>query len=381
MTDCMNEEKQKYLRLNYNLQWFAEGDGGEKTEDATDKKLKDAREEGKVAKSRELTFAFDLLVLFLVLKFFVSYVGNSFLEIFNYVYGGMGEFEADNQRGLSTVMASSLMSEIMQKIILIVLPFFIFGAAITILISLVQVGWKVTTKPMKPSLSKFNPISGFKRIISKDSIFELLKSLIKIAAITYIAYLAIKDHVNDIFILYELSINQAVALVGELVIDVGIKISVIYLIVGAADWIYQRRKFKNEMKMTKQEVKDEFKNAEGDPQIKGRIRSKMQEASRRRMMQEVPKADVVITNPTHLAVALTYDENAPLAAPKVVAKGEEHLAQRIKEIARENNVPIVENKPVARMLYQNVDLGEEIPPELYKAVAEILAMVYGKQRR
>ena len=153
------------------------------------------------------------------------------------------------------------------------------------------------------------------------------------------------------------------------------KISIVYLVVGIADYVFQKRKFNEDMKMTKQEVKDEFKNTEGDPQIKGQQRRRMQEASQRRMMQDVPKADVVITNPTHYAVALKYDADTS-TAPIVVAKGEDYLAQKIKEIAKDNQIEIVENKPLARMLYANVEIGAEIPPELYQAVAEVLAMVY-----
>lgn len=379
--ECMKQEVRINYILHYDLQWFAkDGEGGEKTEDATSKKLKDARKEGKVCKSKELTAAFDLLVLFLVMKFFVSYVGNSFLGIFNYVYGSMGDFEASNQKEFSSVAMSALISQMLVKIILIVLPFFLFGIVITFLITIVQVGWKVTTKPMKPDLKKFNPISGFKRIFSKDSLFNLFMSIIKIGVIAYIAYISIRDQANMIFVLYELSVKQAVALVGDIIINAGLKISIVYLIVGVIDWFYQKHKFKEDMKMTKQEVKDEYKNTEGDPQIKSRIRGKMQEASRRRMMQDVPNADVVITNPTHLAVAIKYDEKAH-RAPVVLAKGEDYLAQKIKDAAKENNIEIVENKPVARMLYYNVNLGAEIPPELYEAVAEILAMVYSKKNQ
>ena len=241
--------------------------------------------------------------------------------------------------------------------------------------SIVQVGWKVSTKPMKPELSKFNPINGFKRMFSKDSVFELVKSIIKIGLIAYMAYASIRDHQNELFILYDLELKQAVALVGGLVIDVGFKISLVYLIVGIADFVYQKHKFNEDMKMTKQEVKDEFKNTEGDPQIKGRQRRKMQEVSQKRMMQDVPKADVVITNPTHFAVALRYDTKES-TAPVVVAKGADYVAQKIKEIAKDNKIEIVENKPLARMIYHNVDLGAEIPPELYQAVAEVLAYVY-----
>lgn len=287
----------------------------------------------------------------------------------------MADFVSINEKDLSTQAVASIFTNVILQWMLIVLPFFAFGFIIALLVSIVQVGWKVSTKPMKPELSKFNPINGFKRMFSKDSVFELVKSIIKIGLIAYMAYASIRDHQNELFILYDLELKQAVALVGGLVIDVGFKISLVYLIVGIADFVYQKHKFNEDMKMTKQEVKDEFKNTEGDPQIKGRQRRKMQEVSQKRMMQDVPKADVVITNPTHFAVALRYDTKES-TAPVVVAKGADYVAQKIKEIAKDNKIEIVENKPLARMIYHNVDLGAEIPPELYQAVAEVLAYVY-----
>ncbi len=373
---CISDEYAYNQILKLNLQWFAkDGEGGEKTEPATAKKLKDAREEGKVAKSKELTAAFGLIVLFLCLKIFISYVGENLIHIFPVIYNSMADFVKMNEGALSAQAVSSLFFDVIIRWLLIVLPFFAFGFVITILISIIQVGWTVSTKPMKPELSKFNPIHGFKRIFSKDSLFQLLLSVIKIGLIVYIAYSSLKDRVHDLFILYDLSLKQAVALVGTLIIDVGLKISLVYLVIGIADFAYQKFKFNDDMKMTKQEVKDEYKNTEGDPQIKGRQRRKMQEVSQRRMMQDVPKADVVITNPTHLAVAIKYDANVS-AAPVVLAKGEDYLAQKIKEVARDHHIDIVENKPLARMLYHNVDIGAEIPPELYQAVAEVLAVVF-----
>ena len=375
MKVCIDENYVKKPILKYNLQWFAEGEGGEKTEPATQKKLEDARKEGKVAKSKDLTQAFELVVLFLLLRIFIGYVGERMVGIFSSTIGRMGEFIQVNQVGLSLAAVSNLFINVLLEWLLIVWPFFVFGFVITFLVSVYQVGWKVSAKTMEPKLSKFNPINGFKRIISKDSLFELVKSIAKVGVIIYIVYTSIVDEANSLFILYEISVNQAVALTGEIIIDVGLKISIVYVVVGLADYIYQRHKFNEEMKMTKQEVKDEYKNTEGDPQIKGRIRQKMREVSQRRMMQDVPKADVVITNPTHFAVAIKYDAEVS-RAPVVVAKGEDFLAQKIKEVAKENHVEIVENKPLARMLYHNVDIGSEIPPELYQAVAEVLAMVY-----
>ena len=381
MREC-TEKAQSYtdnelnIVLHYNLQWFAaDGEGGEKTEPATDKKLRDARDEGKVAKSTELTAAFDLIVLFLVLKVFMSFVGEKLLGFFSYIYNRMPDFLNETQKDMSSVTVRNFMNDIILQFLLTCLPFFIFGVVVTILVSIVQVGWKVTTKPMAPKLDKFNPINGFKRIFSKDAIFELIKSVLKIGVILYMAYSSIKSHQNDIFILYELPLKRAVALVGDIIINTGLKISIVYLIVGIVDYIYNKHKFNEDMKMTKQEVKDEFKNTEGDPAIKGQQRKRMQEASQRRMMQDVPKADVVITNPTHFAVAIKYDADTN-QAPVVTAKGQDYVAMKIKEIARDNNIRIVENKPLARMLFHNVELGAEIPPELYQSVAEILAMIY-----
>jgi flagellar biosynthetic protein FlhB len=374
--DYKVDDFSKINRLPYNLQWFAkDGDGGEKTEPATQKKLDDARKEGKVAKSKELTSAFDLIVLFLVLKIFVSYVGERLIGVFTYVYANMADFLKVNRGYLSTKAISTLVISLILKWLLIVLPFFLFGIAITLIISVFQVGWKISTKPMEPKLSKFNPINGFKRIFSKDSLFNLLLCIVKIILIAITAYTCIKDKQDELFILYSIPLSQAIALIGDIIINTGLRISIVYMIVGIADFIYQKWKFKDEMKMTKQEVKDEYKNTEGDPQIKGRQRRKMQEASQRRMMQDVPKADVVITNPTHLAVALKYDAETN-RAPILLAKGEDYLAQKIKEAARENHIEIVENKPLARMIYHNVEIGAEIPPELYQSVAEVLAMVY-----
>lgn len=372
---CIDDNYQKNLILPYNLQWFADGEGGEKTEPATQKKLDDARKEGKVARSKDLTEGFALVVLFLLLKIFIGYIGERMIGLFDNTIGRMAEFERVNRAGLSTVAVSSLLMNALTEILLIIWPFLVFGFAIAFLISVYQVGWKVSTKTMEPKLSKFNPINGFKRIFSKDSLFELVKSIFKVGIIVYITYTSLQEEANNLFILYEISLNQAVALVGEIILDVGLKIAIVFVFIGVVDYFYQRWKFADEMKMTKQEVKDEYKNTEGDPQIKGRIRQKMREASQRRMMQDVPQADVVITNPTHFAVAIKYDAEVS-TAPIVVAKGEDFLAQKIKEVAKEHHVQIVENKPLARMLYHNVDIGAEIPPELYQSVAEVLAMVY-----
>ena len=273
---------------------------------------------------------------------------------------------------------SMLLRTVMLRLLIILLPVLLIGFAVAFVSDLFQVKWRPTSKPLQPKFSKLNPLNGIKKIFSAQSLVELVKSVAKILLIALVTYSYIKKKSGLLYALYDMSMMQAVNLIGETVIELGIRISAIYMIIAGADFMYQKYKFKNDMKMTKQEVKEEYKNAEGDPEIKGKIKARMREASQRRMMQAIPKADVVITNPTHYAVAIRYDtEVAP--APIVVAKGSDYLAQKIKQIARENNVEIVEDKPLARMLYANVDVDKQIPPELYQAVAEILAMVYHAQ--
>ena len=374
-------EEKTYFFLEYNLQWFAkDGEGGEKTEPATAKKLQDARKEGQVAKSKELSAAVELIALFLVLKIFVSYIGENLISVFPVIYHKMPDIINNSAGGLSVFTVTTVVNNVMLVILKILAPVFAIGVTCCVLINILQVGWKVTGKPMQPKFSKINPMSGFKRIFSKESLFELVKSIAKIALIAYVAYTSVKDHQNDLFLLYDIPLMQVIILIGSIVIDAGLKISIVYLVVGIVDWLYQKHKFKEDMKMTKQEVKDEYKNTEGNPEIKGRQRSKMREASQRRMMQNLPTADVDITNPTHLSVAIKYDADKN-SAPIVIAKGEDFLAMKIREIARENNIEIVENKPLARMLYANVDIGAEVPPELYQAVAEVLAFVYSLKNK
>lgn len=365
--------------LEYNLQFFAkDGPGGEKTEPATHKKLSDARKEGQVAKSREIANGLGLLALFLVLKFWIGNIGLNFLEVFSFAYNQI----SDVSKLLGGTAPENEMMILFRhgilKILIILAPIFIIGFIVAFLSDLYQVKWAPTSKPLMPKFSKLDPVKGFQKIFSKNSLVELLKSLIKIFIIGYMSYDFLIEEISVIFLFYDMELLTVIQILGKLVTDLGIKISVIYMIFAFCDYLYQKWKFKEDMKMTKQEVKEEYKNQEGDPQIKSKIRQKMMEASRRRMMQDLPHADVVITNPTHYAVAIKYDAEVS-DAPIVIAKGQDSLAYKIKEVAKENNVEIVENKPLARALFANVEVGEMVPPELYQAVAEVLAFVYHLQ--
>ena len=366
----------KFILIPYDLQFFAQdGEGGEKTEEPTSKKLNDARKDGKVAKSKEIDNGFGLLAFFLSIKIFLGFAGGKLLEIFRWSYAIIPDIVEMNGTGITVSTFGSLLTEVIKYLLITLFPFMIFGFGTTVVVEIAQVGWKPTAKPLQPKLSKFNPVNGFKRIFSKQAIVNLLMALAKIGLVIYIAYIGVRDQIKTLFVMYDIPLMQALEFIYDVICDIGIKIAIVYIILGFIDYAYQKWKFKDDMKMTKQEVKDEYKNAEGDPQIKSKQKQRMMEASRRRMMKSVPEADVVITNPTHIAVAIKYD-NTKDEAPRVLAKGEDYLANKIKEAAKEANVPIVENKPLARALYATVEVDEVIPPELYQAVAEILAMVY-----
>ncbi len=365
--------------LEYNLQFFAkEGMGGEKTEPATQKKLDDARKEGQVAKSREIANGFGLLALFLVLKLWVGNMGTQFLSVFGNIYSKISETAVFWRGHMPENDANVFFRDMMLESVIIMGPIMLIGLVIAFVSDLVQVGWRPTGKPMQPKFNKINPLSGFKKIFSMNAIAELIKSIAKIGLIVWICYSYLKDKWSLLFDLYDMSLLQALQLAAETVTDLGIRVSLVYMIIAFADFVYQKVKFSRDMRMTKQEIKEEYKQQEGDPQIKGKIRQKMREVSQRRMMQNLPQADVVITNPTHYAVAIKYDP-AVADAPIVIAKGEDYLAAKIKEVAKDNHIEIVENKPLARMLYANVDVGQAVPPELYQAVAEVLAFVYHLQ--
>lgn len=370
---------ERYL-IKLNLQLFAkDGPGGEKTEPATQKKLDDARKKGQVAKSKEIVNSAFLLIIFMFLKMYIGTLGQGLVESFTTLYNIIPKY-ASRQDDINLGVALSVMGDAFIDIALLTAPILALAFAIYFLGDLVQVKWKVTGEPLKPKFSNLNPVSGVKRMFSKQSIINLLKSTAIVGICIYIVYTEIINNIFAIYGLYDVTLSQAIVHCGEMVFDIATQISMVYMVVGIIDYVFQRKKFKDDMMMTKQEVKDEYKQSEGDPQVKGQIRRKMREVSQRRMMQKLPEADVVITNPTHYAVAIKYDL-AIAKAPVVIAKGEDYLALKIKEAAREHDIEIVENKPLARALYQSVEIDEEIPQELYQAVAEVLAVVYNTKKK
>jgi flagellar biosynthetic protein FlhB len=359
------------LPLKLELQFFGKAEREGRTEKATSKKRDEARKEGQVAKSQELAVAFSLLMVFSTIRIAGGYMVNRM----NGMYTSILRLIPEVSELFHITTITGLVVFLIGQLLLILLPIFAMAFLTAFVVNYIQVGWKPTTKPLKVKLNKLNPITGLKRLFSISKIFELVKTLAKLFLIGAIIYMDLRRELEMIPVLLQVSLMEGLSYIANLSMVMGIKVGAWYLMIAAADYIFQKYKHEEGIKMTKQQVKDEIKNSEGDPKIKSKIRSKMREISMRRMMQDVPGADVVITNPNHYAVALKYDKDSA-AAPVVVAKGVDFLAEKIKKAAREHNVHIVENRHLARTLYSTVEVGQEIPEELFQSVAEILAYVY-----
>ncbi|MCL2456091.1 MAG: flagellar biosynthesis protein FlhB [Defluviitaleaceae bacterium] len=359
----------KPIRLN--LQFF--NDTGEKTEKATPKKRKKARNEGQVAKSQEVTTAANLIFGFFALSFFAVLMLNGIIDLFTF----HTNFFSPNM--LDTLDLNDIAFHIawmLFRIILISLPMFLVMLVVGVVVNLRQVGWNPTMKPMRPKFSKLNPLKGFKRIFSIQSIVNFVKSMLKLIFVGMVVYYVLASEIKFIPLILDMQFVEAVRYIGNLVVTLGISIGVLFILIAVLDYAYTHWKHEKDIKMTKHEVKEEWKQAEGNPQIKAKIKQKMREVSMRRMMKNVPNADVIITNPTHYAVALKYDMDGMGGAPLLVGKGVDFLAKRIRETALEHDIPIVENPPLARAIYSDVEIDQEIPEELYVAVAEIMAYVF-----
>ncbi|MCP4673895.1 MAG: flagellar biosynthesis protein FlhB, partial [Desulfobacula sp.] len=262
-----------------------------------------------------------------------------------------------------------------QKIVFTLIPVMIPIIIIALLANVAQVGFVISWKAIEPKFSKLDPINGFKQKFSSRAVVEFVKTLLKVGVISMVSYYAIKGELTEITKLYDHSMGYILLFILKISFWIFIKVCLIMLVVAILDYAYQKWKFLNDQKMTKKEVKDETKQTEGDPMVKSRIRQLQQEAARKRMMADVPEADVIVTNPTRLAVAVKYD-SAKMDAPAVLAKGAGPVAENIRKIGRENDIPLVEDKQLARNLYSSVDIGGQVPSELYQAVAEVLAYVY-----
>ena len=354
--------------LPLDLQLFA----GEKTEKATPKKRQDARKKGQVAKSMELTSAFILLCVLLMLSLYGTVVKSRVERLFTaafYDYMGL-ELTYGN--------TASMLARFIFEGLVLMAPIFVVAVVIAVLSVYAQIGFLFTSETLKPTFSKLNPIKGIANIFKLRALVELLKSVLKAVIVGGVVFYAIWTERSELMAMTQWPISHIFSHTAEWVLKVGIEIAVILLVLAVFDYAYQRYEYEKSLRMSKEDIKQEFKNTEGDPVIKGRIRERQRKMALSRMMQEVPKADVVITNPTHFAVALKYDpEQAD--APVVVAKGMDYLALKIKQVAQEHGIVTMENKPLARALYNQVEIGQTIPPELFQAVAEVLAYVYRLQ--
>ncbi len=344
----------------------------EKTEEPTSKKIEDARKEGNVAKSMEFSGFIVLFISALIIIFYLKYVSVDLEKYFAFITSLIGK-----------ELTKNLIYQIVIKsffyFIIILAPIMFTIMIAGVLANVFQTGFLFTTKPIMPKLEKINPIKGLKRLFSAKTIIEAIKMILKVAVAFGVGYYLFLGFLNEIPKLALMTIFEQIRWFSQKAVILIFSMMAVFLVFALIDFIYQRYSYKKSLRMSKQEIKDEFKQTEGNPEIKAKIRQLQREMSKKRMMAEVPKADVVITNPTHYAVAIRYDKEKE-EAPRVIAKGIDNLALKIKEIARQSGVMIVENRPLARELYKSVEIEEIIPPKLYKAVAEILAFVYKAKR-
>jgi len=347
-----------------------ESAGQERTEKATPKRREQARRKGQVAQSREIP---SVLILMTAMAFFY-FAGSWMFWNITEVIGGVYE-QLDTLRFNAVSDVSGFSEEIFRKVFSILIPFFVPVLIAGIVGNIGQIGFEIHSEPIRPKLTRFNPISGLKKLVSLKSLVELVKSILKIIIVGGVAYGVVVNETSRFPALMQQEVGDITLFIGKVAFKIFFFVCLALIILAVLDYIYQRWQYEENLKMTKQEVRDERKQTEGDPKVKGRIRKAQLEMARRRMMDAVPEADVVITNPAHLAVALKFDA-AKMVAPTVIAKGSGHIAEKIKEIARNHHVPIVEDKPLAQALHKMVEIGDFIPVELYRAVAEVLAYVY-----
>ncbi|MEE6249680.1 MAG: flagellar biosynthesis protein FlhB [Bdellovibrionota bacterium] len=348
-------------------------DSGEKTEEATAQRREDFRKRGQVAQTKELGSFLTLIgacaSIWLLGAFWMEQVSELIQVIFSdYVHA---------HTRIEDHKIASLFA--LKKMAFLLGPVFLIALILAMTSSLVQVGILYNEEALKPDLKKIDPISGLKRIFSMKSVVEGVKAVAKVSVVAFIVYLILKDEINTVPVLVEFTVQQLFAYFGDVTVKLIGAVGMFMGILAAADYGFQRFDLEKQMRMTKQEVKEEHKNREGDPLIKSRIRRTQREMANKRMMSDVPKADVIVTNPTHIAVAIKYEQG--WMAPMVIAMGADKVAEKIKAIAKENKIPVVENKPLARTIFKTLKVGSVIPRELFQSVAEVLAYVYKLKKK
>lgn len=352
-------------RLRMNLQLFA----GEKTEKATPKKRQESRNKGQVAKSVEIPGSLILLGAICCFVMLGPYLQQHITGMFSDIFMHRLDMNVTQQNVLD------LLAFYMLEMVKFLAPIFLVVLVITFAAYYAQIGWLMTMEPLKPNFGKLNPLSGLKSMFGMRTVVEFLKSMLKLLIIGIVVFLVIWSEKDEFLKLARVPVQEIFDFVASLTLRLGIFVAALLFFLAIGDYMYQKYEYEKSLRMSKQDIKDEYKNAEGDPLIKGKIRERQRRMAIMRMMQEVPNADVIITNPTHFAVALQYDPSK-MDAPKIIAKGQDYLALRIREIAKEHNVITMENKPLARALYDRTEIGDSVPGDLFQAVAEVLAYVY-----
>ena len=353
---------------------MAEESFQERTEQATPKRREEARKQGQVARSVELNSVAIILAGILALHFGGGALLNS-ISLFT-----VETLSSSHEITLSIASLPVYLRRWAVLSFVMLSPLLLIIAVSGLAINLLQVGFTVSNEALAPKFNRLNPLSGLKRLFSTRAIAEALKGLFKIGIVGFILYKEVMKHAPELLAMADSGVGDILEVVGRLAFGMSVRVAIFLTILAVLDYAFQRWEFERSMRMTKQQVKEELRQTEGDPQVRARIRALQRETARRRMLEEVPKADVVITNPTHYAVALKY-EAAKMPAPTIVAKGQNLIAQKIREIAEEAGVPIVENPPLAQALYKAVDIGREVPEDLYRAVAEVLAYVFRLKRK
>jgi len=354
---------------------MAENDNNqERTEQATPRRREDARKKGQVAKSHEIASVVILLACLTYFYFDSTRLTKKMMSLVSSFLRDSGtlHISSDNIQALAV-------SWLFDFFILIA-PLLLIVLIAGIVANFIQVGFVVSPEAIQPKFSKIDPIKGFQRLFSLKSFAEMTKNILKLCIVGYVAYITVDGEIENLPPLMDKSIGDIMVYMAEISFKIILRTSWVLIVLAILDYVYQRWEYERGLKMSRQEVKDEFKQTEGDPLIKARIRRIQREMARKRMMANVPKADVVITNPDHIAIAIQYDQSN-MFAPVVVAKGTGFIAEKIRDVARKSNIPVIENKPLARVLYKMVDINGVIPENLYKAVAEVLAYVYGLKEK